>query len=103
MNHTDKAAQDAMGNLYALNRMNDLLLMSFQREAGEAKIAPVSLDEYVAWFSDIGFTVTESQLAELARNFRKRGVAFFGVDANQQDGPVAIGRFAERHGLPSRS
>ena len=29
-----------------------------------------------------------------------RGVAFFGVDANQQDGPVAIGRFAERHGLP---
>jgi peroxiredoxin len=40
------------------------------------------------------------RLAELARDFGKRGVAFFGVDANQQDGPVAIGRFAERHGLP---
>ena len=40
------------------------------------------------------------RLAELARDFGKRGVAFFGVDANQQDGPVAIGRFAEKHGLP---
>ena len=40
------------------------------------------------------------RLAELARDFGKRGVAFFGVDANEQDGPVAIGRFAERHGLP---
>jgi peroxiredoxin/mono/diheme cytochrome c family protein len=40
------------------------------------------------------------RLAELAREFDKRGVAFFGIDANQQDGPVAIGRFAERHGLP---
>ncbi len=40
------------------------------------------------------------RLAELARDFNKRGVAFFGVDANEQDGPVAIGRFAERHGLP---
>jgi peroxiredoxin len=40
------------------------------------------------------------RLAELARDFGSRGVAFFGVDANQQDGPVGIGRFAERHGLP---
>ncbi len=40
------------------------------------------------------------RLGELARDFGKRGVAFFGVDANEQDGPVAIGRFAERHGLP---
>lgn len=40
------------------------------------------------------------RLAELARDFGKRGVAFFGVDANEQDGPVAIGRFAEKHGLP---
>ena len=40
------------------------------------------------------------RLAELARDFEKRGVGFFGVDANQQDGPVAIGRFAEKHGLP---
>jgi len=40
------------------------------------------------------------RLAQLARDFGKRGVAFFGADANQQDGPVAIGRFAEKHGLP---
>ena len=40
------------------------------------------------------------RLAELARDFGKRGVAFFGVDANQQDGPVAIGRFAAKHALP---
>lgn len=40
------------------------------------------------------------RLAEIAREFGKRGVAFFGVDANEQDGPVAIGRFAERHALP---
>ncbi|WP_165074688.1 redoxin domain-containing protein [Paludisphaera rhizosphaerae] len=39
-------------------------------------------------------------LAEAARDFEKRGVGFFGVDANQQDGPVAIGRFAEKHKLP---
>jgi peroxiredoxin/mono/diheme cytochrome c family protein len=40
------------------------------------------------------------RLAGLAHDFGKRGVAFFGIDANQQDGPVAIGRFAEKHGLP---
>jgi len=40
------------------------------------------------------------RLAEVAREFEGRGVGFFGVDANQQDGPVAIGRFAEQHGLP---
>ncbi len=40
------------------------------------------------------------KLAEVARDFEKRGVGFFGVNANQQDGPVAIGRFAEKHGLP---
>ena len=40
------------------------------------------------------------RLAEVARDFEKRGVGFFAVDSNQQDGPVAIGRFAEKHGLP---
>src|SRR3954469_18516814 len=40
------------------------------------------------------------RLAEVARDFEERGVGFFGVDANQQDGPVAIGRFAEKHRLP---
>jgi peroxiredoxin/mono/diheme cytochrome c family protein len=40
------------------------------------------------------------RLAELARRFEARGVAFLSVDANEQDGPVEIGRFADRHGLP---
>ncbi len=40
------------------------------------------------------------RLAEVAREFAKRGVGFFGVDANPQDGPVAIGRFADKHRLP---
>ena len=40
------------------------------------------------------------RLAKVARDFEKRRVGFFGVDSNQQDGPVAIGRFAEKHGLP---
>ena len=39
------------------------------------------------------------RLAELARAYQSRGVAFFGVDANEQDGPVAIGRFASTHGI----
>src|ERR1700678_1345953 len=41
--HRDEAVQNAMWNLYALNRVNDLLLMSFQAGVGENKIAPVSL------------------------------------------------------------
>ncbi len=40
------------------------------------------------------------KLAQIAREYDLRGVGFFGVFANQQDGPVAIGRFKERHGLP---
>src|SRR5947209_17910404 len=40
------------------------------------------------------------RLAEVARDFEERGVGFFGVDANEQDGPAAIGRFAGEHGPP---
>ncbi len=40
------------------------------------------------------------RLAEMARSFAGRGVAFFGVDANCQDGPTALGRFAEVHSIP---
>src|SRR5262249_8942920 len=40
------------------------------------------------------------RLAEIARAFEGRGVGFFGGDANPQDGPGAVGRFAEKHGLP---
>jgi hypothetical protein len=60
--HRDEAALNAMWNLYALNRVNDLLLMSFQPGVGEQNIAPVSLDEYEAWFLDIGFRVVPSEM-----------------------------------------
>ncbi|SIO33705.1 Peroxiredoxin [Singulisphaera sp. GP187] len=41
-----------------------------------------------------------STLAELAREFEPRGVAFFAVDANRQDGVTAMGRFADAHKFP---
>jgi peroxiredoxin len=40
------------------------------------------------------------KLAELARAYEKKGVAFFGVDSNQQDAPSALSRFAREHDLP---
>jgi peroxiredoxin len=40
------------------------------------------------------------RLAELARAYEKKGVTFFGVDANQQDAPSALARFAREHDLP---
>jgi hypothetical protein len=43
---TDEDAQFAMGNLYALSRVNNLLLLPLQNKPAESKRAPVSLDEY---------------------------------------------------------
>jgi peroxiredoxin len=40
------------------------------------------------------------RLAELARAYETKGVAFFGVDSNQQDAPSALARFAREHDLP---
>jgi peroxiredoxin len=40
------------------------------------------------------------RLAELARAFEPKGVAFFGIDANQQDSAGAMGRFANANDLP---
>lgn len=40
------------------------------------------------------------QLGELARAFESKGVAFFAIDANQQDGATAMGRFANANDLP---
>ena len=40
------------------------------------------------------------RLAELARTYESKGVAFFGIDANQQDAPSALSRFAQEHDLP---
>src|SRR5262252_4556797 len=34
------------------------------------------------------------RLAELARAYEPKGVQFYGVDANQQDAPSALARFA---------
>jgi peroxiredoxin len=39
------------------------------------------------------------RLAELAGEYGKKGVAFFAVDANEQDAPSALARFAEKQGL----
>ena len=40
------------------------------------------------------------RLAELARGYEKKGVAFFGVDSNEQDAPSRLARFAKDCDLP---
>ena len=40
------------------------------------------------------------KLAELAKGYDKKGVAFFGVDANRLDAPSALARFAREQDLP---
>ncbi|HTK77785.1 MAG TPA: redoxin domain-containing protein [Gemmataceae bacterium] len=40
------------------------------------------------------------RLAELARTYDRRGVAFLGIDANASETPVAIARYATDHRLP---
>jgi peroxiredoxin len=40
------------------------------------------------------------KLAAIARDFEQKGVAFFGVDSNQQDSPSGMARFAQEHHLP---
>jgi peroxiredoxin len=40
------------------------------------------------------------RLAEIARIYEPKGVAFFGVDSNQQDAPSVLARFAHAHHLP---
>ena len=39
-------------------------------------------------------------LAELARAFEPRSVAFFGIDSNRQDSASAMGRFAQANDMP---
>jgi hypothetical protein len=36
------------------------------------------------------------RLVELKRSFEPKGVAFFAIDSNQQDGAAAMGRFCDR-------
>jgi peroxiredoxin len=40
------------------------------------------------------------KLVELAGALEPKGVAFFGIDANQQDGVTAMSRFSNENGLP---
>lgn len=49
-----------MWNLYALSRVNDLLLMLFQGESTTRSGARMTLSEYTEFFSKIGFTVFEA-------------------------------------------
>lgn len=55
----DEEAQASMWNLYALGRVNDLLLMSFQSVNGDLKLATISDYEYRSFFTSIGFTLTD--------------------------------------------
>lgn len=58
--HRDEAAQAAMWNLYALSRVNDVLLGSFQSKPNDpSPKRQVAAEEYAAFFSQIGFTVVE--------------------------------------------
>jgi peroxiredoxin len=40
-----------------------------------------------------------TRLAELAKQYEPKGVAFVGIDANQQDSVTAIGHYARTHGI----
>jgi hypothetical protein len=58
---TDQDSLNAMWNLYALSRVNDLLLLPFQDENGKAYTGPtLNLAEYTQFFARIGFTVVEA-------------------------------------------
>ena len=39
------------------------------------------------------------RMAELAKTYEQKGVAFFGVDCDPQDAPSAMARFAAEQGL----
>jgi hypothetical protein len=55
-NCKDEGAQLAMWNMYALSRVNDLLLLSFQ-SARREKSPSLSFGCYEDFFSDLGFSV----------------------------------------------
>ncbi len=55
----DEKSQSSMWNLYALSRVNDLLLMSFQSSDVDAKLPTISHYEYESFFTAIGFNLTQ--------------------------------------------
>lgn len=61
LDRNDEAAPDAMWNLYALGRVNDLLLMSFQDNRENNSFPRLSLNEYEDFFSHLGFTIETSK------------------------------------------
>jgi hypothetical protein len=61
-----QVSKEDLWQLYAANRVNDVLLLSFQKfnkESAESgiNIATVSIEEYVSFFSAIGFEPTEKR------------------------------------------
>ena len=57
----DEEAKSSIWNLYALSRVNDVLLMSFQSGDSNLKLATISDYEYQSFFTGIGFTLTDVQ------------------------------------------
>jgi len=60
LDRNDEAALDAIWNLYALGRVNDLLLMSIQDNRENNSFPFLSLNEYEDFFSHLGFTIETS-------------------------------------------
>lgn len=57
----DETALSTMWNLYALGRVNDLLLISFQSNWEKNSLLGLSSDEYEDFFSHLGFTIDTSK------------------------------------------
>lgn len=61
-NRKSDVAQFRMWNLYALSRVNDFLLLPFQQdETRKWTYAQVTIDEYIRFFGEIGFSPFDSQ------------------------------------------
>lgn len=55
----DEESQSSMWNLYALSRVNDLLLISFQSNDVEDRLPAISHYEYQSFFTGIGLTLAD--------------------------------------------
>lgn len=71
--------------------------------------APISLDDFrekklvVLAFLGVDCPLANQyapRLVEIAREFDSKGVVFLAIDANQQDGATAMGRFAKANDIP---
>lgn len=57
----DKDAQFAMWNLYALSRVNDVLLLVFQQPPTDGRAPCISSEQYEQFFSQLGFVIVECE------------------------------------------